>query len=82
MMLDPTFRRLHFDTKIDAAALEAAARERRLPLKKLDVERLRAAGVHAGRLVLSRPDQQVPWRGDRVPDNPATLIDRVRGAEH
>ena len=29
-----------------------------------------------------RPDQQVAWRGDRVPDDPAALIDRVRGAEH
>jgi hypothetical protein len=29
---------------------------------------------------LSRPDQHVAWRGDRLPEDPALLIDRVRGA--
>jgi 2-polyprenyl-6-methoxyphenol hydroxylase-like FAD-dependent oxidoreductase len=81
--MGPAFTLLRLDTKIDAAALEAAARERRLPLKILDVERSgAAAGLAGGRLVLSRPDQHVAWRGDRVPDDPAALIDRVRGAEH
>jgi hypothetical protein len=32
------------------------------------------------KLVLSRPDQYVAWRGDTVPDDPLALIDRVRGA--
>ena len=80
--MGPAFTLLRLDTKIDAAALEAAARERGLPLKILDVERPQAAGLDAGRLVLSRPDQHVAWRGDRVPDDPTALIDRVRGAEH
>jgi hypothetical protein len=39
-----------------------------------------AAGFHGGNLVLSRPDQQVAWRGDRLPADPLWLIDRVRGA--
>ena len=80
--MGPAFTLVRFDTKINAAALEAAARERRLPLKILDVERPDAAGLDSGRLVLSRPDQHVAWRSDRVPDDPAALIDRVRGAEH
>jgi 2-polyprenyl-6-methoxyphenol hydroxylase-like FAD-dependent oxidoreductase len=80
--MGPAFTLLRFDTKIDAAALEAAARERQLPLKILDVARPHAVGLDAGRLVLSRPDQHVAWRGDRAPDNPAALVDRVRGAEH
>ncbi|HLG83796.1 MAG TPA: FAD-dependent oxidoreductase [Bradyrhizobium sp.] len=80
--MGPAFTLLRFDTKIDTAALAAAARARRLPLRILDVERPDAAGFEAGRLVLSRPDQHVAWRGDRVPDDPAALIDRVRGAEH
>jgi hypothetical protein len=61
------------------AAFEIAARARGVPLKVLDVERP-AAGAFDGRLVLSRPDQHVAWRGDRLPDDPLALIDRVRGA--
>ena len=30
--------------------------------------------------LLSRPDRHVAWRGDRQPDDPLALIDRVRGA--
>jgi len=50
--------------------------------KYLDVGRTQAAGVDAGRLVLSRPDQRVAWRGDRAPDDPAALTARVGAAEH
>jgi hypothetical protein len=32
------------------------------------------------RLVLSRPDQHVAWRGNRPPGDPLAQIDRVRGA--
>ena len=31
------------------------------------------------KLVLSRPDQHVAWRGDRVPDDPDALIDTITG---
>jgi len=39
-----------------------------------------AVTSYDGRLALSRPDQRVAWCGDRVPLDPADLIDRVRGA--
>ena len=32
------------------------------------------------KLVLSRPDQHVAWRGNAQPDDPMALIDMVRGA--
>ncbi len=80
--MGPEFTLLRFDQEIDAAALEAAARDRRLPLKILDLEQPNAPGLEDGRLVSSRPDQHVAWRGDRLPDDPAALIDRVRGAAH
>jgi hypothetical protein len=31
-------------------------------------------------LVLSRPDQHVAWRGDLLPSDALSLIDRIRGA--
>jgi hypothetical protein len=31
-------------------------------------------------LVLVRPDGHVAWRGDRLPENAAAMVDQVRGA--
>jgi 2-polyprenyl-6-methoxyphenol hydroxylase-like FAD-dependent oxidoreductase len=78
--MGPEFTLLRFDSALDVAALEAAARTRGVPLKVLDVERPAAATFYGGGLVLSRPDQHVAWRGDRLPADPLALIDRVRGA--
>ncbi|MEH2568186.1 FAD-dependent oxidoreductase [Bradyrhizobium sp. AZCC 2289] len=74
------FTLLRFDPAVDVAALEAAARARAVPLKILDIEKSRAAIFDGNALVLSRPDQHVAWRGNRLPADPAQLIDRVRGA--
>ena len=76
--MGPEFTLLRFDSDVDVAALELAARDRGVPLKLLDVEP--AAATFDGLLVLSRPDQHVAWRGDRSPADPLALIDRVRGA--
>jgi hypothetical protein len=78
--MGPEFTLLRFDSAVDVAALEAAARNRGVPLKVLDVERPTAAIFYGGGLVLSRPDQHVAWRGDRLPADSLALIDRVRGA--
>jgi len=76
--MGPEFTLLRFDSAVDVAALELAARDKGVPLKLLDVEP--AAAAFDGLLVLSRPDQHVAWRGDRSPADPLALIDRVRGA--
>ena len=55
-----------------------AARDKAVPLRVLDLERREPC--YDEKLVLSRPDQHVAWRGDRLPEDPALLIDRVRGA--
>jgi hypothetical protein len=77
--MGPEFTLLRFESAVDVAALELAARDRGVPLKLLDVERPPAASFY-GALVLSRPDQHVAWRGDSLPADPLALIDRVRGA--
>jgi len=78
--LGPEFTLLRFDADADVSALQAAARAKGLPLKLLDVEQPGSVTFYDGRLLLSRPDQHVAWRGDRLPEDPAALIDRVRGA--
>jgi 2-polyprenyl-6-methoxyphenol hydroxylase-like FAD-dependent oxidoreductase len=78
--MGPEFTLLRFDGAADVAALESAARHRGVPLRVLDVERPAAAMSDGSDLVLSRPDQHVAWRGDRLPADPLGLIDRVRGA--
>jgi hypothetical protein len=78
--MGPEFTLLRFDPAIDVAPLEAAARNRGRPLKVLDIEPPTTAIFHGGGLVLSRPDQHVAWRGDRLPADPRALTDHVRGA--
>src|SRR3954468_20115737 len=78
--MGPEFTLLRFDSSIDTAPLEAAALRRALPLTVLDVEASAARGLYGHRLLLSRPDQHVAWRGDALPSDPLALIDRVRGA--
>jgi hypothetical protein len=78
--MGPEFTLLRLDSSIDTAPLEAAALRRALPLTVLDVEPSAARGLYGHRLVLSRPDQHVAWRGDALPPDPLALIDHVRGA--
>jgi 2-polyprenyl-6-methoxyphenol hydroxylase-like FAD-dependent oxidoreductase len=78
--MGPEFTLLRFDSAVDVAALEAAARSRGVPLRILDIEKPNSAIFYGGELVLSRPDQHVAWRGEELPADPLALIDRVRGA--
>jgi 2-polyprenyl-6-methoxyphenol hydroxylase-like FAD-dependent oxidoreductase len=78
--MGPEFTLLRFDSSADVTPLEAAARLRGVPLKVLDLETPDGAFYGGHRLVLSRPDQHVAWRGERPPADPLALIDCVRGA--
>ena len=51
-------------------ALVGAAAKRGVPLAVLDVDVDEAASLYAHKLVLSRPDQHVAWRGNAQPDDP------------
>jgi hypothetical protein len=74
------FTLLRFDRAVDVVPLEAAARIRGVPLKVLDIKRATPANLYETALLLSRPDQHVAWRGDRLPPDSLALVDRVRGA--
>jgi 2-polyprenyl-6-methoxyphenol hydroxylase-like FAD-dependent oxidoreductase len=78
--MGPEFTLLRFDPSAETAPLKAAAERRGVPLAVLDINATAARGLYGHRLVLSRPDQHVAWRGDALPSEPLALIDRVRGA--
>jgi 2-polyprenyl-6-methoxyphenol hydroxylase-like FAD-dependent oxidoreductase len=78
--LGPDFTLLRFDPAVEVGGLVAAAAEHGVPMTVLDVDGNEAAALYPRKLLLSRPDQHVAWRGDEPPDDPAALIERVRGA--
>ena len=80
--LGPEFTLLKLDRAIDTSPLVAAAERRGVPLKVLDIDSTDAADLNRHKLLLSRPDQHVAWRGNALPANLLALIDRVRGAAH
>ena len=80
-VMGPDYTLLRFDPAVDARPLLAAAREWGVPMILLDVVAAKdAAAVYRHKLVLSRPDQHVAWRGDQLPADALALIDLIRGA--
>jgi len=71
------FTLLRFDRSVSVDALVSAAGSRSLPLAVLDLD---AADPYDHKLVLSRPDQHVAWRGNELPTDAMALVDRIRGA--
>jgi hypothetical protein len=78
--MGPEYTLLRFDAQVSTAPLEEAAARRGVPLRVLDVHSRETAGLYRHALVLSRPDQHVAWRGDRLPGDSLALVDRIRGA--
>lgn len=64
----------------DIGPLREAASQRGVPLEIVDVDHEAAAAIYEQPLVLVRPDGHVAWRGDALPADALSLIDRVRGA--
>jgi hypothetical protein len=77
--VDSDFTLLRFDPRIEVGRFVAAAAARGVPMTVLDVDADEAAALYPCKLLLSRPDLHVAWRGDRPPADPMALIDRVRG---
>ncbi len=64
----------------DGHAFTAAAAQRNVPFKVVDIDNTEAIALYERRLVLVRPDGQVAWRADTVPADVLGIIDTVRGA--
>ncbi len=78
--MGPGYTLLKFDPAAEVEPLVRAAAARSVPLEVLDVRSDEVPAACRHRLLLSRPDQQVAWRGDEVPADPLALVDLVRGA--
>ena len=78
--MGPGYTLLRFDPSVDVSALAAAAARAGVPLGVLDVGAAGIPDAYRQKLVLSRPDQHVAWRGDETPEVPGALIDLIRGA--
>jgi 2-polyprenyl-6-methoxyphenol hydroxylase-like FAD-dependent oxidoreductase len=65
---------------LDVDSLAAAAAERGMPLKIVDIRDDHARSLYERDLVLIRPDHHVAWRGDTVPDEAGAILDHIRGA--
>jgi hypothetical protein len=80
--LGPGFTLLRLDPEVSVQGLVDAAARRQVPLKILDI----APGkdfdpsVYTQKLILSRPDQHIAWRGSALPADCMGLIDLIRGA--
>jgi hypothetical protein len=67
---------LRFDRSADVDTIVSAARTHHVPLSVLDVE---SAEPYDRKLLLSRPDQHVAWRGNAAPADAGRLMDLLRG---
>jgi 2-polyprenyl-6-methoxyphenol hydroxylase-like FAD-dependent oxidoreductase len=74
------FTLLRLDPSVEVGGLVSAAARRGVPMTALDVDSDEAVGLYPHKLLLSRPDLHVAWRGNLPPQDPLALIDRVRGA--
>jgi 2-polyprenyl-6-methoxyphenol hydroxylase-like FAD-dependent oxidoreductase len=75
--LGPGFTLLRLDPAADADPIARAAARRGVPLAVLDVEPATDASAYRHKLVLSRPNQHVAWRGNGPPGRPDALIARI-----
>ena len=78
--LGPEFTLLCFDHTVETGGLTAAASRRGVPLVVLKADADESTELYPYKLVLSRPDQHVAWRGNEIPTDPLGLVDCIRGA--
>jgi hypothetical protein len=77
--LGPDYSLLRFDPGADVSGLIAAAGQRGLPMRLVEVDDAEARKLYGRALVLVRPDQHVAWRGETAPGDPGGLVDLIRG---
>ncbi|MGX9430945.1 MULTISPECIES: FAD-dependent oxidoreductase [Bradyrhizobium] len=79
--MGPYYTLLRSDPGVDAYGLTTTASAVGMPLTVLDIAAAELPAVYRHPLILARPDQHVAWRGDRLPNNPAALMNILRGSQ-
>jgi hypothetical protein len=77
--MGPDYVLLRFDVTIEVTELLAAAATARVPMTLLDIDSSELPSPYRHRLVLSRPDRHVAWRGQALPADSAKLIELISG---
>ena len=75
-LLGPDYTVIRFAPKVDLTALEESG----LPLVVIDAP-LQTSPAFRHQLLIVRADSHVVWRGDRLPNDVTSLVDRLRGKE-
>ncbi len=70
---------LRFPGAPDASGIAEAASRNAMPLDVVEIADPAIAALYEKKLVLVRPDGHVAWRGNTAPQDPAEIIDTVRG---
>jgi 2-polyprenyl-6-methoxyphenol hydroxylase-like FAD-dependent oxidoreductase len=74
------FALLRTDPAVNVDDVVAAAARVGMPLRLVELAVSAGDSPYDHKLILSRPDRHVAWRGDKLPTDPSALIDLVRGA--
>ena len=78
--LGPEYSLIRFDPEVPIAPLLSAADRRGIPIQLLDLPPSERPDVYRHKLLLSRPDRHVAWRGDALPADVEALVARISGA--
>lgn len=70
---------LRLDPTVAVDKLVDAAKQHDMPLKLIDIDPDIAPSLYKSKLLLSRPDQHVAWRGDELPHNIEAFAEQVCG---
>ncbi len=69
---------LRFDPSAEIGSLVLASTRLGIPLKVLDIQPCDRLAVYKEELVLARPDFHIAWRGNSLPDNLDTMVQKMR----
>jgi hypothetical protein len=70
---------LRFDASLPVEKLLSAAADAHVPMTLLDIDLAEPPAPYTHRLVLSRPDRHVAWRGNSLPNNLPELVRLISG---
>ncbi len=78
-VLGTNYALIRFDPAVPVAPLLTAAKQQNIPLKLVDIADSNVPDSYQTKLLISRPDQHIAWRGDALPDNITPFLNQLSG---